>query len=600
VTEQMPPEERPADAAADSSADTSDGVEPVEDSPTSPVAELPAEEPTPVSEPETAAPKPTPPAEPVVEPEPVPAEPAAEPETAVVESEPVPAEPETAVVEPKPVPAEPAAEPETAVVEPEPVPAEPAPEPETAVVEPEPVPAKPAAEPETAVPKPTPAAPTPTPAMMHVPSPASLAARLHGSAAPKPSQYGRVDESGTVFVRTAEGEREVGSYPGASHDEALRYFTRKYDELLASADLLLQRVTHTDLSAREGSDGLAKLREQTADARVVGDLAALDARVAEIAAAVEAKKAAESVERSAAREAGKAKREELVLEAETIAAQPEAKIQWKTSGTRMRALLDEWKSLQRNGPKLDRESETALWQRFSAARNSFDKARRVYFAQLEDTQSEARSLKEQLVKEAEALASSKDWSSTATAFKRLMDRWREAGRTSRADDDALWARFKTAQDSFFNAKDEIVAAENAEFKANLVVKEALLAEAESLLPVTDIEAAKASLRVIQEKWERAGKVPRPDVERLEKSMRRIEQVVREKDEKRWASVNPEAAARAQSLVDQLEKAVEGLRKDLEKAEASGNAKKTADARSALQARELWLAQARAGVQEFGG
>jgi hypothetical protein len=333
---------------------------------------------------------------------------------------------------------------------------------------------------------------------------------------------------------------------------------------------------------------------------VVGDLAALDARIGEVAAAVEARKATEGAERSAAREAGKVKREELVLEAERIAGQPEAKIQWKTSGTRMRALLDEWKALQRNGPKLDRESETALWQRFSAARNSFDKARRVYFAQLEDTQSEARSLKEKLVKEAEVLATSKDWAPTATAFKRLMDRWREAGRTSRNDDDALWARFKIAQDSFFHAKDEIVAAENEEFKANLVVKEALLAEAEALLPVTDIEVAKTTLRGIQEKWEKAGKVPRPDVERLEKAMRRIEQTVREHDEKRWASVNPEAAARAQSLVDQLETAVAGLRKDLDKAEASGNARKVADARSALEAREQWLTQARAGVQEFGG
>jgi len=422
---------------------------------------------------------------------------------------------------------------------------------------------------------------------------------LHGNAAAKPSEHGRVDESGTVFVRTADGEREVGSYPGASPAEALGYFTRKYDELLASADLLLQRVTHTDLAGREGAEGLAKLREQSTDAHVVGDLAALDARVAQIAAAVEAKKASEGAERSAAREAGRVKRDQLVSEAEKIARQPEAKIQWKTSGTRMRELLDEWKSLQRTGPKLDRASETALWQRFSAARNVFDKARRVHFAQLEDTQSEARSAKEKLVKEAEALAASKDWAPTATAFKRLMDRWREAGRASRTDDDALWARFKTAQDSFFNAKDKLVAAENEEFKANLVIKEALLAEAEALLPVTNVEAAKATLRVIAEKWERAGKVPRADMERVEKAIRRVEQAVRDHDEKRWASSNPEAAARAQSLVDQLETAVQGLREDLEKAELSGNAKKVAEARSALEAREQWLAQARAGVQEFG-
>ena len=446
-------------------------------------------------------------------------------------------------------------------------------------------------------PKPEPA--VATPATIRIPSPAALAGKLHGHAAPKPSEHGRVDESGTVFVRTADGEREVGSYPGASHAEALSYFTRKYDELLASADLLLQRVTHTDLAAREGSEGLTKLRGQVTDAHVVGDLAALEVRVNQIAEAVKAKKATEGVERGVAREAGTAKREELVLEAETIASQPEAKIQWKTSGTRMRALLDEWKGLQRTGPKLDRESETALWQRFSSARNSFDKARRIHFAQLEDTQSEAKTAKEQLAKEAEVLATSKDWAPTATAFKRLMDRWRDAGRASRTDDDALWARFKTAQDSFFNAKDELVAAESEEFKANLVVKEALLVEAESVLPVTDTEAAKARLRVIQDKWERAGKVPRADVERIEKAIRRVEQAVRDHDEKRWARSNPEAAARAQSLVDQLESAVEGLRKDLAKAQASGDDKKVAEAQATLAAREQWLAQAHAGVQEFG-
>ena len=226
-------------------------------------------------------------------------------------------------------------------------------------------------------------------------------------------------------------------------------------------------MTHTDLGAKEAGEGLAKLREQSADARVVGDLAALEAKVQAVAAAVQAKRGAEDAERRAAREAGRVQRETLVAEAESIAAQPENKVQWKASGARMRALLDEWKALQRSGPKLDRESETSLWQRFSAARNGFDKARRVHFAQLEGTQSEAKAAKQKLVAEAEALATSTDWAPTATAFKRLMDRWREAGRASRTDDDALWARFKAAQDAFFAAKDEVVAAENVEYQANL-------------------------------------------------------------------------------------------------------------------------------------
>jgi hypothetical protein len=380
----------------------------------------------------------------------------------------------------------------------------------------------------------------------------------------------------------------------------LHYFARKYDELWASADLLQQRLATTDITARDAQEGLAKLREHVAEANVVGDLEALATKVTEIEQAVEARKESEAAERTKAREAARAQREALVVEAEAIAAQPENKVQWKASGARMRALLEEWKQHQRSGARLDRETETALWQRFSHARNSFDKARRVHFAQLESSQSEAKAAKEALVAEAEELSTSTDWGATAGAFKRLMDRWRKAGRASRADDDALWERFKAAQDAFFAAKDQMAAAEDEEFRGNLAVKEQLLQEAQSILPVTDIDAAKAALRAIQEKWDAAGKVPRADVDRMEKGLRRIESAVRDADDKRWAQTNPEVAARAQSMVDQLEASVAGLREDLAKAEASGNEKKVADARAKLEAQEQWLAQARGNLDEFSG
>ena len=266
----------------------------------------------------------------------------------------------------------------------------------------------------------------------------------------------------------------------------------------------------------------------------------------------------------------------------------------------MRELLEEWKQHQRTGPRLDRTSETAMWQRFSAARNSFDRARRVWFAQLDTQQSEAKATKTRLVADAERLSTSKDWAPTAGAFKRLMDEWRRAGRAGRQDDDALWARFRAAQDAFFEAKDAVVAAEEEGYRGNLAVKEQLIVEAEQILPVTDLERAKTALRSIQDRWDKAGKVPRADLERTEKALRRVEQAVRDVEDRKWSSTNPEAAARAQSLVTQLEGAVADLQADLEKAQASGNARKVEQARSALEAREAWLAQARAGLEEFGG
>ncbi|MDO5503731.1 MAG: DUF349 domain-containing protein [Actinomycetia bacterium] len=409
-----------------------------------------------------------------------------------------------------------------------------------------------------------------------------------------------MDEDGTVFVVSGEEERAVGSYPGATSEEALQYFARKYDELFGMADLLQQRIAaSSELSAKEAAEQLSHLSEQMSEPAFVGDLAALQTKLDGIATAIESRREEESAARAAAKAAAAVEREALVARAEKIAAQDPSKVQWKRSGEELRGLFDEWKAHQRSSAKLDKSVESNLWQRFSAARTSFDKSRRAHFAELETTQAEAKTVKERLVKEAESLAKSKDWGQTARDFKQLMDRWRAAGRAGRAEDDALWARFKAAQDSFFEAKDAVTAAEEEVFRGNLAVKEELMKEASALLPLgSDLEATKTALRSIQDRWDKAGKVPRADIERTEKALRRVEQAVREAEEKKWSSSNPEARARAQSLIDQLESAVAGLEKDLAAAQEKGNEKKVKEAEAALQARQAWLEQARAGLDEF--
>ncbi|GAA4122519.1 hypothetical protein GCM10022415_26660 [Knoellia locipacati] len=547
---------------------------------------------------------------------------APEPEMPVTDEAPAVTEEPAAAVEETAAPVEEAAAPadeaaapaETASTEPaadepaadEPAAAEPVVESEPAAT----VPA-PAVDPEPATSLPTPATPAPAPSAPKpaAPSPAALASRMAARPAPsvtpvvhahsESARFGRVDDEGHVFVTVGDEEREVGSYPGATPDEALQYFARKYDEIAASAELLEQRLANPDVSAKEVGEGLNTLKEHIAEAHVVGDLAALDTRVAGIEAALVTKRETEQAARAEARAAAAAEREAIVAEAEAISGQDPEQTQWKQSGERMRALLDQWKQHQRGGAKLDKPTENALWQRFSHARNHFDKGRRSYFAQLDSSRAEARGTKESLVAEAEALSSSKDWGPTARAFKNLMDQWRQAGRASRSEDDALWERFKAAQDAFFNAKDEVSAAEDEEFRANLAVKEELLKEAEQILPITDLEQAKSQLRVIQDKWDAAGKVPRADIDRTEKAIRRIETAVREQEDKKWKSSNPEVAARANSMVTQLRSSIESIEADLAKATAAGNDKKVKELTAKLESQQAWLRSAEAAGDEFG-
>lgn len=409
--------------------------------------------------------------------------------------------------------------------------------------------------------------------------------------------FGRVDDDGTVYVREGAAERAVGQFPGASSEEALALYVRRFLDLQAKVVVFETRLTATDLAVKEIDQTLAKLTEELAEPAAVGDLDALRARLDALRPIAQERRAIADAERAAAKEAALKVRTEIVEAAERISGTDPERIQWRPAGEQLRVLLEQWKESQRTGPRLDRPIEESLWKRFSHARTTFDRERRHFFAELEQRNSQAKTVKEGLVAQAEALSSSTDWAATAGAYRDLMTAWKGAGRASRHDDDALWARFRAAQDTFFAARDNAATVTDAEFRANLDVKEALLVEAERLVPVTDLGAAKRALRTIQDKWDAAGKVPRGDLQRIEARLRAVETAIREADQAVWTRSNPETRARAEGAAAQLQAAISGLEADLAKAKASGNARKTAEAQAALDARRSWLEQVERAARE---
>ncbi|MCL2091406.1 MAG: DUF349 domain-containing protein, partial [Micrococcales bacterium] len=445
-------------------------------------------------------------------------------------------------------------------------------------------------------PGPRPGGPPPPPGGGAAPGPPPLDPATLAQAA----AFGRVADDGTVYVVEAAGERVVGQVPGATGDDALTLYVRRFVDLDAKVALFAQRLTATDLSVKEIDQTLAKLTEELAEPTAVGDLDGLRTRLETLRETADERKQAAEAERAAAREQALAERTVIVEQAEKIAATDPERMQWRPAGDQLRQLLDDWKTAQRTGPRLDRASEDSLWKRFSHARTTFDRERRHHFAQLEARNHEAKAAKEAIVAEAEALATSADWGPTAGAYRDLMTRWKAVGRASRQVDDALWARFRAAQEQFFAARNAQSAQVDAEFQANLEVKTALLAEAEALLPVKDLAAAKAALRSIQARWEQAGKVPRADVQRIEARMRAVENAVRESDDAHWKRTNPETRARAEGMVAQLQAAIASLEADLAQATAAGDKRKAAEAQAALEARQAWLAQAEQAAQDSRG
>nr|WP_157167122.1 DUF349 domain-containing protein [Streptomyces typhae] len=413
-----------------------------------------------------------------------------------------------------------------------------------------------------------------------------------GGGAVSSDPWGRVDETGTVYVRTADGERVVGSWQAGSPDEALAYFERKYDGLVVEIGLLERRVKTTDLSAKDATTAIDHLRQQVDEAHAVGDLDALGKRLDKLVETVDARREERKAQKAKQSDEARHSKEALVAEAEELA-QSE---QWRAAGERLRALVDTWKGL----PRLDRKSDDELWHRFSHARSAFSKRRKAHFASLDAQREDARKAKEKLVAEAEALSGSTDWGPTAARYRELMSDWKAAGRAQREHEDDLWNRFRGAQDVFFAARSAVFAERDAEQSENLKLKEELAEEAEKLVPVTDLKAARAAFRALNERWEAIGHVPRDARPKVEGRMHAVERALQDSEEAEWRRTNPEARARAEGLTGQLQAAVDKLRGQIETARAAGNNSKADKLQKELDGRQALLDQALKGLQEFGG
>ncbi|RBY85185.1 DUF349 domain-containing protein [Blastococcus sp. TF02A-26] len=421
-------------------------------------------------------------------------------------------------------------------------------------------------------------------AIAAVPAPGAVPPHAAGDApaaapASDPSAWGRVDEDGTVYVRTAEGERAVGSWQAGDPAAGLAHFGRRYDDLATEVGLLEAR-----LKAHTGNPGEIKskaqaLAEQIPTATAVGDLDGLAARARAMVETAEAASATYRAEKAAQRTAQIARKEALAVEAEQIAAESTA---WKAAGDRLKAIVEEWKTIR----GIDRKTDEALWQRFAAARDAFGRRRGAHFASLDAQRGEARAAKQELIAEAQRLSTSTDWGPTSAAMRSLMDRWKAVPRTGRDGDDDLWKQFRAAQDVFFAARTESDKARNSEEQANQQAKEEILAEAEKLDPSKDLRGTQNALRKLQERYDAIGHVPRGAMRALEDRMQAVEQKVRgaaDAGRVRTAPENP--------MVTSMRAAVAKAEEQLAKAEAAGDRRRIDEAKANLATRQEWLAEA---------
>ncbi|WP_018219077.1 DUF349 domain-containing protein [Salinispora vitiensis] len=392
--------------------------------------------------------------------------------------------------------------------------------------------------------------------------------------------FGRVDADGTVYVKTAEGERVVGSWQAGAPEEGLAHFARRFADLITEVGLAEARLNSGAADANHSLSTIRRLRASLAEAHVVGDIDGLANRLDRLATLAEEKATEARAARDAARSEALARKTALVEEAEKLAAESTG---WKTAGDRFKEILTEWKSIR----GVDRKTDGELWKRFAAARDGFTRRRGAHFASLDAQRKQAQAVKEELVLEAEKLQDSTEWAHTASQLKELMSQWRVAPRASKEAEQRLWEKFRAAQDAFFTRRSEVFSARDNEQRANLERKQALLAEAEALDVDGDPKGAQAKLREIQAQWHEAGRVPREAAGGLERRLRTVDDKVREVMDSAWRRTAPQD----NPLLAQMRAQVAEAEERLARAKAAGDSRRVRDAEQALSSKRQFLSLA---------
>ncbi|CAN5612057.1 hypothetical protein BH23CHL4_BH23CHL4_16000 [soil metagenome] len=249
--------------------------------------------------------------------------------------------------------------------------------------------------------------------------------------------------------------------------------------------------------------------------------------------------------------------------------------QWRPTSDALRALFDEWKKVGSAG----RQSDEELWQQFRGAQQHFYDRRNAAY-------DENRQRKDQLCQRAEELRESTDWNATVEEMKAMMADWKTIGTSGKRDvDDALWNRFRGAQNAFFDKRYAEASAREQEERSQSHRKEEIASAIEQLAYSTDAVAASEQALELRGQFEGLPSIRRDREEQLERRIRKAMGDIRvnaaaegARRSVSWQGKLREALVRSKDQIESLnqtvvnqETALEELRAKLESAGEDGKA-----------------------------
>jgi hypothetical protein len=302
----------------------------------------------------------------------------------------------------------------------------------------------------------------------------------------------RLESLRTALAPRVQELRDADEWQRWANLQVQEELTREMEALKAEADL--------DTAGRKMRDLQGRWKQVALAPRAQGE--AMWRRFKAAQDEVFARTAAHVTAQAEERAANLVRKQALCDRAEALVDSTD----WVKTAAEIQKLQSEWKTI---GP-VTRGHEKAIWERFRSACDRFFTRRQEDLKRRKEDWAANLARKESLCERAEALASSTDWEAAATEVKRLQAEWKTIGPVRKSRSEAVWQRFRTACDRFFERykhRDQLDLQQKAE------PREAIIRELEALVPAEGVagEAPDGLSAVVQQaraNWQQAPELPR--------------------------------------------------------------------------------------------
>ncbi|MDR2799023.1 MAG: DUF349 domain-containing protein [Bifidobacteriaceae bacterium] len=363
------------------------------------------------------------------------------------------------------------------------------------------------------------------------------------------AKFGRVDSDGTVWLIESNGERVVGQFKVKQPKDALDFYVKRYLDLVDRLTLFETRIKISNVKKGELDKTIENFKKELESPSVIGDIQKLRDRLDKIAGEAEIAKA--EIDKNKAVEIQKTieKRIKIINDAHNIVSGLKDKINWKETSEKFANLLNLWSSEQKNAPRIPKEIEEELWQKFSQSRRIFEDKKREFFQSLNKSSQLAKKAKEKIIEKAKVLSESDKIEDAQEGFRNLIKDWKNAGRARRSVDDKLWEEFKGYMDTFYDKKGSADAALDEEYEKNYEAKMAVLEEAKKHLPVKNPKIARQKFRAYMSRIADLGKVPSSKVKSFREETDKIEKAISDAEKDAWNKSDPRRAEINEQLAE---------------------------------------------------